>query len=84
MKHFGITQKTQKTRKSYLKYINGVFFLVLIFCFVFFVFFSNVTNIVFKNKIDIFKEDLGQMAFYTQPFDKNLSHFLVTLDDIIQ
>lgn len=24
------------------------------------------------------------MAFYTQPFDKNLSHFLVTLDDIIQ
>lgn len=39
---------------------------------------------LFKNKIDLFKEDLGQIAFYTRTFDKELSHFLVTLDNIVQ
>lgn len=36
-----------------------------------------------KDKIDVFKEDLGQIAFYFWTFDKDLSHFLITLDDII-
>lgn len=39
---------------------------------------------LFKNKIDVFREDLGQIAFYSRTFDKNLSHFLLTLDDIIK
>ena len=37
-----------------------------------------------KDKIDIFKEDLWQIAFYFWTFDQDLSHFLVTLDDIVQ
>ena len=37
-----------------------------------------------KNKIDVFKEDLGQIAFYTWAFDKDLSKFLITIDDIVQ
>lgn len=37
-----------------------------------------------KNKIDVFKEDLGQIAFYTWTFDKELSKFLITIDDIVQ
>jgi len=39
---------------------------------------------IFKNKVDVFKEDLGEIAFYSWIFDKNLSNFLLTLDDIVQ
>ncbi len=53
--------------------------------FIFFAFFAKVNDLVFtKNKIDIFKEDLSKIAFYFWTFDKDLSHFLITLDDIIQ
>ena len=37
-----------------------------------------------KDKIDIFKEDLGQIAFYFWTFDKDLSNFLVKVDDLVQ
>lgn len=84
MKDFGITQVTKKNRKTHLKYINGTFIILITICFIFFVFFSKVSNMVVKNKIDVFKEDLGQIAFYTRTFDKELSHFLITLDNIIQ
>lgn len=54
-------------------------------CFIFFTFFAKISGILFtKNKIDIFKEDLGQIAFYFWSFDKDLSTFLVNVDDIIQ
>lgn len=39
---------------------------------------------LFKNKVDVFKEDLGQIAFYSWAFDKDLSNFLLTLDNIIK
>ncbi|MFA7298864.1 MAG: DUF4012 domain-containing protein [Candidatus Absconditabacterales bacterium] len=84
MKHFGITQTTKKTWKSYLKYINGTFVILIIICFIFFTFVAKINSMLFKNKIDLFKEDLGQIAFYTRTFDKELSHFLVTLDNIVQ
>lgn len=54
-------------------------------CFIFFTFFAKISGILFtKNKIDIFKEDLGQIAFYFWSFDKDLSNFLVSVDAIIQ
>lgn len=84
MKHFGITQTPKKTWKNYVKYINGTFVILILVCFIFFMFFSNVTNMIFKNKVDVFKEDLGEIAFYSWIFDKNLSNFLLTLDDIVQ
>jgi len=56
-----------------------------VICFIFFTFFAKISGILFtKNKIDIFKEDLGQIAFYFWSFDKDLSNFLVSVDAIIQ
>ncbi len=84
MKQFGINKKKKTTWRQYLKYINGTFVILIIFCFIFFTFFAKIDNMLFgKNKIDIFKENLGQMAFYTRIFDKDLSKFITTLDDII-
>ena len=85
MKTFGIYRNQKKTRKSYLKYINGTFIILAILCFIFFTFFAKINNMLFsEDKINIFKEDLSQIAFYTRTFDKELSQFLTTLDDIIQ
>ena len=85
MKKFGIYRNQKKTRKSYLKYINGTFVILAMFCFIFFTFFAKISDMMFsKNKIDVFKEDLGQIAFYTWTFDKELSKFLITIDDIVQ
>jgi len=81
MKQFGISQEKKKTRRYYLRYMNGMFVILIVLCFIFFVFFAKISDMMFsKNKIDVFKEDLGQIAFYTRTFDKKLSHFLVTLD----
>lgn len=85
MKKFGISQQKKVTWKDYLKYINGTFVIVIVVCFIFFSFFAKISDMVFsKNKIDVFKENLGQMAFYMRTIDRNLSHFLLTLDDIVQ
>lgn len=85
MKQFGISQEKKKTRRYYLRYMNGMFVILIVLCFIFFVFFAKINDMLFsKNKIDVFKEDLWQIAFYTWTFDKELSHFLVTLDDVVQ
>jgi hypothetical protein len=84
MKEFGINKEKKTTWKSYLKYLNGTFLIIIVVCFIFFTFFAKISNMVFKNKIDVFKEDLGQIAFYFWTFDKDLSKFLMTMDDIIQ
>lgn len=85
MKKFGIYRNQKKTRKNYFKYINGTFVILAILCFVFFTFFAKIHTMIFsQDKINIFKEDLNQIAFYTRTFDKELSQFLTTLDDIIQ
>jgi len=39
---------------------------------------------LFKNKVDVFTQDLGQIAFYSWTFNKELSHFLIVLDKIVQ
>jgi hypothetical protein len=65
--------------------MSGTFVTMIVICFIFFTFFAKISSILYtKNKIDIFKEDLGQIAFYFRTFDKDLSHFLITLEDIIQ
>lgn len=84
MKQFGISKEDKKTRRYYLRYMNGMFVILIVLCFIFFVFFAKVSDMVFKNKIDVFREDLGQIAFYTRTFDQDLSNFLLTLDDVIQ
>jgi hypothetical protein len=37
-----------------------------------------------KNKIDVFKEDLGRIAFYFLPINQELSKFLTTFDGLIK
>ncbi len=85
MKKFGISQEKKKSRKYYLNYLNGTFLILIMLCFIIFTFFAKISNMMFsKNKIDVFKEDLGQIAFYMRTIDKELSKFLVTLDEIVQ
>jgi hypothetical protein len=85
MKDFGITQAKKKTWKGHIKYMNGAFVILIGICFIFFALFAKINSMLFtKDKIDVFKEDLGQIAFYFWTFDKELSHFLITLDEIMQ
>jgi hypothetical protein len=85
MKQFGISQEKKTTWKSYLKYMNGTFVILIVICFIFFTFFAKISGVLFsKNKIDVFEENLGQMAFDFRTIDKDLSHFLTNLDDIIK
>ena len=65
--------------------MNKTFLILIFFSFVFFAFYSKITNLVFnKDKIDVFKEDLQQIAFYFKPFDDKLSDFLLKLDFIVK
>ena len=80
---FGISKKVEKNWKYYLKFSNIIFVILLVLSFAFFAFYSNVTNIIFnKDKIDIFKEDLQQVAFYFWNIDENISKMLLNIDEI--
>lgn len=37
-----------------------------------------------KNKVDVFQENLNQMAFSFRPIDKDVSKFLLTIDDLMK
>ncbi len=80
---FWITENPEKNRKYYSKFGNIVFVVLLILCFATFAFYSNVTNIIFgKDKVDVFKEDLQQIAFYFWNVDENVSKMLLNIDEI--
>lgn len=82
---FGITKIEKKDWKYYLNFSNVLFVVLLILCFTFFAFYSNITNLLFwKNKIDVFKEDLGKVAMYFWSIDEWVSNMLLTSDDIIK
>lgn len=84
MKFFGIEKKNTSTRKP-LQAVSIVFFILLGVAFSLMLFYHKISLFLFeKDKIDVFKEDLQQIAIYFLPIDKNVSHFLVTLDHIIQ
>ncbi len=80
---FSITKKIEKNRTYYLKFGNIIFIILLILSFSIFAFYSNITNIIFnKDKLDIFKEDLQQIAFYFRSVDENISKMLLNIDEI--
>lgn len=61
------------------------FVVLLVICFTFFAFYSNITNLLFwKNKIDVFKEDLWKVAMYFWSIDEKVSNMLLTSDVIIK
>lgn len=83
MKYFWIEKKSNKHKQ--LQTINIVFIFVLGIAFSVLLFYHKISLFLFeKDKIDVFKEDLQQIAVYFLPIDKNVSHFLVNLDRIIQ
>ena len=85
MRGFGIRRQQDKPFWSWLKFVSRIYIVFLIICFSIFSFYSNITNIVFsKDKIDVFKEDLNQIAFYFWNFDKQVSEFILKLDDVVQ
>ncbi len=58
---------------------------LLLFCFSLFAVYEKVSNFMFTdNKVDIFKEDLEEIAFYFWNFDRDLSHIILKLDDVVQ
>jgi peptidoglycan hydrolase CwlO-like protein len=83
MVYFGITRQEKKNRKGKWKQLNIAFFVLIFLCFIFFSFSSKISDVVFsKNKIDVFKDDLNHLAFSFRAVDKNLSQFLMKIDDI--
>jgi hypothetical protein len=82
---FDITKPIDKDFRYYMKYANIVFVFCIVICFAIFAFYSNVTNILFnKNKMDIFKEDLQEVAFYFWTIDEDVSKMLLNVDDIVK
>jgi len=82
---FWITKKIEKNRRYYTKFSNIIFVLLIVLSFSIFSFYSNVTNIIFsKDKVDIFKEDLEQIAFYFRRVDENISRMLLNINDIVK
>ncbi len=85
MKYFGIWHKPIKDWKYYLRLLHIPFTVLIVATFVVFAFYHNITSIVFsKNKIDVFREDLQQVALYFWTVDREFSDFLVTLDGIVE
>ena len=85
MKQFGIVQDQKPSRKKKLRKTNIVFVLLLGLCFIFFSVFASLSSILFtKDKIDVFRKDIDQLAFSFRTIDKNVSTFLLTLENIVQ
>ena len=82
---FGITKIENKNWRYYLKFSNIVFVVLLILCFTFFAFYSDITQLLFwKDKIDVFKEDLWKVATYFWSIDEWVSNMLLTSDEIVK
>lgn len=80
---FWIEKTEDKNFKYYLKKTNIIFLILIVICFAIFSFYSNITRIFFnKNKIDIFKEDLQEIAFYFWNIDEDVSKMILNVDDI--
>ncbi len=84
MKLFWIEKRTDKNPIK-LQAVGIVFIFLLAISFSILLFYHKISLFLFeKNKIDVFKEDLQQIAVYFLPIDRGVSSFLVSLDEIIQ
>ncbi len=85
MTQFGITKNKSTSSRSRRAKISIPFAIVLLLCFIFFSFSATVSQMLFgKNKVDVFQENLNQMAFSFRPIDKGVSKFLLTIDDLMK
>ncbi len=84
MKFFWIEKRNTQPKQS-LQPVHIVFLILIWLSFSLLLFYHKISLFLFeKDKIDVFKEDLQQIAIYFMPIDKQVSHFLVNLDHIIQ
>jgi hypothetical protein len=84
MFEFGIKKLPEQSPWRKLNFLTIVYTFFLLICFSLFSFYSNVTNLVFsKDKIDVFKEDLNQIAFYFWNFDKEVSRMIIKIDELV-
>jgi len=82
---FGITQEHKKNWKHYINFSNIFYVVLLVICFFIFTFYSNISSLLFwKKKIDIFKEDMENLAVYLRGIDEWLAKTLLTSDKIIK
>jgi len=85
MKTFGINKIVDKNFKYYLNFTNGTFLILTILCFSIFSFYYNITRLVFsEDKINLYKENLQDIAFYFWNFDRELAENIIKLDWIIK
>ena len=83
--HFAITSPNISAARGQWT-ANVWAYIVLIFlAFCFFSLYAGVTKIIFSpNKLDIFTNDLNQLAGYFLPVDREVSQQLMTLDSLVQ
>jgi hypothetical protein len=85
MKSFGFKKVEIKNRKWYAKNINIAYIFLLFLCFLLFAIYGNLSNFLFSDsKIDLFKEDLEEVAFYFWNFDRELSRTILNVDGMLQ
>lgn len=82
---FGITQEHKKNWKHYINFSNIFYVVLLVICFFIFTFYSNISSLLFwKKKIDIFKENMENLAVYLRGVDEWIAKSLLTTDKIIK
>ena len=82
-KQFSIWHADKKIAKkpSVLFFVYMLLFIIIFRCFSLY---ANVTNILFKwTALDIFTKDLQSLSIYFLPIDKEVSHELYVLDEIV-
>jgi len=68
-----------------MKKINITYIFLLCLCFLLFSIYGNLSNLLFSgSKIDLFKEDLEEIAFYFWNFDRDLSRTILHANDMLQ
>lgn len=84
-KKLEITKPIVRDRKYYSSFIQASFVFAITICFIVFSLYQSITDIVFgKNKVDVFTQDLPQIALYFRVIDPQFSDFLIELNDIVQ
>lgn len=85
MKWRGIAKKQKKNTKYYAKFLNISFLVLSVFSLAIFWLYENVTRIIFSpNKLDIFKQDLHDIALYFQYYDSDIRDFFLMADNIVK
>lgn len=85
MTQFWITKNKSTNGRSRRAKISIPFAILLLLCFIFFSFSANVSQMIFgQNKVDVFQENLNQLAFSFRPIDQDVSKFLLKIDDLMK